>query len=57
MTLGRYPSIIALLFIGELGMTNVLFEDTADKADIGVGALDIEGVTTDAVGTGGGLVE
>lgn len=38
-------------------MTKVLFEDTADKADIGVWALDIEGVTAGAEGTGGGLIE
>lgn len=35
---------MGLLFIGEFGMTNVLFDDTADMADTGVGAFDVEGV-------------
>lgn len=39
-------------------MTNVLLDEAADNADIGVSALDVEGVAdAGAVGTGGGLVE
>lgn len=42
--------------MGEFVITNVLFEDTADKAETGVGAFEEEGVTEGgADGTYGGL--
>lgn len=44
---------MARLFIGVLGMTNVLLDETPDRADMGVGALVVEGVTEDGGGSGG----
>ena len=45
---------MGLLFIGEFGMTKVLFDDAADMADTGVGAFEVESVTDEgAEGTYG----